>query len=270
MRISNSDGPVVFNANTLPWIHIDNLASVAIQSQSDYILFEDISLSNGLNDGEDGFKNRKITVANLVASMTSSGGYPLGTVTGITAGNGITVDNSTSDIAVSINLSGSEYTYDGTTYHDSNLIANDNNLALRSKIKLHTITAPTASFAYLKSYDADSLISLNTTTVTVDDNFIILNSDGSGSADGGITINRGLGDNANLFWDESSKRWSINNTDLAEGSDQATPDSYIITTTGTTSSPAVGSFPTYGNADGTNAEGSIHINTLTPEVWIWA
>ena len=276
MRIMNSEGPVVFNPDTEPFIHIDNLASVAIQSQSDSILFEDVSISNGLNSGEDGFKNRKIQIANFAAFITSSVGYPLGTVTGITAGNGITVDSSTSDLTVSINLSGSEYTSDvgadSTLYHDSNLIANANNLALRSKIKLDTLTAPTASFAYLKAYDADSLVALNSTTVTVDDNFIIMNTNATAvGEDGGITIKRGLEDNANLFWNEASKRWSINNTDLDEGSTTASPDSYIITATGTTSSPA-DSFPTYGNNDGTNAEGSIHINTnaSTPEVWIWA
>ena len=53
--------------------------------------------------------------------------------------------------------------------------------------------------------------SINTNEVSIGDNIIVLNSDETGtpSQDGGIEIERGTSDNAKLFWDESTDRWTV-------------------------------------------------------------
>lgn len=55
---------------------------------------------------------------------------------------------------------------------------------------------------------------LNTETLTVDDNIIVLNNDATGSAtlDAGIEVERGDDANVSLFWDESEDKWTITNT----------------------------------------------------------
>lgn len=54
---------------------------------------------------------------------------------------------------------------------------------------------------------------LNTETVTIEDNIIVLNNNASGSAtaDAGIEIERGDDTNVSLFWDESEDAWTITN-----------------------------------------------------------
>ena len=61
---------------------------------------------------------------------------------------------------------------------------------------------------------AGTTTTLNTETVTVDDNIIVLNNNATGSAtaDAGIEIERGNDANVSLFWDESEDRWTITNT----------------------------------------------------------
>lgn len=56
---------------------------------------------------------------------------------------------------------------------------------------------------------------LNTETVTVEDNIILLNSGITGTGNGtdaGIEVNRGDDDNVSLFWDESEEAWTVTNT----------------------------------------------------------
>jgi hypothetical protein len=54
---------------------------------------------------------------------------------------------------------------------------------------------------------------LNTQTLTVEDNIILLNSgvEGSPTTDSGIEIERGSSDNVSLLWDESEVSWSATN-----------------------------------------------------------
>ena len=61
---------------------------------------------------------------------------------------------------------------------------------------------------------AGTTTTLNTETVTVDDNIIVLNNNATGSAtaDAGIEIERGNDANVSLFWDESEDKWTITNT----------------------------------------------------------
>ena len=54
---------------------------------------------------------------------------------------------------------------------------------------------------------------LNTATLTVEDNIVVLNSNATGSpvADAGIEVERGDSTNASFFWDESEDKWTANN-----------------------------------------------------------
>jgi len=53
---------------------------------------------------------------------------------------------------------------------------------------------------------------LNTATLTVEDNIVLLNSNTTGSAvaDAGIEVERGDDPNASFFWDESENKWTAN------------------------------------------------------------
>jgi hypothetical protein len=56
---------------------------------------------------------------------------------------------------------------------------------------------------------------LNTETVTIEDNIILLNSNVTGSGNGtdaGIEVERGDDANVSLFWDESESAWTVSNT----------------------------------------------------------
>jgi hypothetical protein len=57
---------------------------------------------------------------------------------------------------------------------------------------------------------------LNTETVTIEDNIILLNSNVAGSGNGtdaGIEVERGDDTNVSLFWDESESAWTVSNTE---------------------------------------------------------
>ena len=252
-------------------------------SGSDDIMFRDIS--NGAR--------RKGTIDSLSFMTASSEG----TVTNISAGNGIFVTHGTGydgttavDTTIDILLSGSggsvgnnANTYqlnDLNGYTTSDLIIENSpkELGLNPKVNITSITAATGSFTELK-VTAGDIASLETETVLIKDNFMILNNnviedDEGNNEDAGISIQRGNLLDANLFWEENAERWSINKANLQplDGSfpvtSSATPDSYLITTEfGDTDPPLT---PTYGGGD--YGEGNIFIknNSTNPKVFIWA
>jgi hypothetical protein len=58
-----------------------------------------------------------------------------------------------------------------------------------------------------------SVTTLNTETVNVEDNVLVLNSNatGSASADAGVEVNRGDDPNVAIIWDESDDQWTLTN-----------------------------------------------------------
>jgi len=86
---------------------------------------------------------------------------------------------------------------------------------------------------------------LNTETLAVEDNIILLNSNvtSNPSTNAGIEVERGSSTNASLFWDESTDKWTVNDSttskaialvgdatfntfaNLTDGTNTATPDS---------------------------------------------
>ena len=246
---------------------------------ADTIMFSDIN-SFGLE--------KKATI-NSLAFITGSSE---GTVTSILEGNGIQVVNPTGyngstvvDTTIHVVLSGSNVNGDSGTdvpypigniegYTTSNLLfeASTNELGLNPKVNITSITAATASFSELKVTPGDAAL-LNTEEVLIEDNFILINSNigenipESDGEDAGFSINRGAEPDANLWWDEASKRWSINLANL-QSNTTATPDSHLIPTSFNNAAPPLS--PVYGGT--TNGEGNIYINTTAnnQEVWIWA
>lgn len=79
---------------------------------------------------------------------------------------------------------------------------------------------------------------LNTETLAVEDNIVLLNSNvtGTPTANAGIEVERGTSANASLFWNESSNRWSVNTPGDPDAPllSHAIARKYVATTTGTT------------------------------------
>ena len=92
---------------------------------------------------------------------------------------------------------------------------------------------------------------LNTETLAVEDNIVLLNSNvtSTPAANAGIEVERGTSANASLFWDESTDKWTVNDSTTSkaialvgdatfntfstftDGSNSATPDSSADTFT---------------------------------------
>jgi hypothetical protein len=75
---------------------------------------------------------------------------------------------------------------------------------------------------------------LNTATLSVEDNIILLNNGitGTPSLNAGIEVERGTSDNASITWNETSDKWTAG----IAGSEVAIARKYVTTTTGTTHS----------------------------------
>ena len=73
---------------------------------------------------------------------------------------------------------------------------------------------------------------LNTETLAVEDNIVLLNKNvtGSPSVNAGLEVERGTSDNASITWDEGTDKWTAGIT----GSEIAIARKYVTTTTGTT------------------------------------
>ncbi|CAB5221746.1 hypothetical protein UFOVP359_48 [uncultured Caudovirales phage] len=73
---------------------------------------------------------------------------------------------------------------------------------------------------------------VNTATLSVEDNIVLLNNGitGSPSLNAGIEVERGTSDNASITWNEGTDKWTAGIT----GSEIAIARKYVTTTTGTT------------------------------------
>ena len=61
---------------------------------------------------------------------------------------------------------------------------------------------------------------VNSNTVNIGDNIIVLNSDETGtpSQNAGFEVERGTEDNVSFLWDETNDRWTTNGKDLVANS----------------------------------------------------
>ena len=158
-----------------------------------------------------------------------------------------------------------------------------------TKKHIKNIIAATGSFGLLKVSNASDITDLQTETVTIKDNFILINANLTGDPNtndegGGISVSRGDDPDANLFWEEHNNRWSLNTANLqgtggGSGSISGTPHSYLAVTTFGNSTPLsnlngngdpiVNPLMPGGTGDGA---GNIHIDKSSgnQSVWIYA
>ena len=111
---------------------------------------------------------------------------------------------------------------------------------------------------------------VSTTNLTIEDKFISLGSGSISDASAGIVVERSAGGNGTgLFWDNSTKMWSIDKATANANSNSATVDLKIATIQHNTTVP---SNPDYGAAGSSYAaaKGSLFIDTNDDfGVYIW-
>ena len=85
-----------------------------------------------------------------------------------------------------------------------------NNLSVDGNVTLGNATTDTVTIAGDLTVNGTTT-SVNSNTVNIGDNIIVLNSDETGtpSQDAGIEVERGTGANRSLIWDESDTNWKI-------------------------------------------------------------
>ena len=265
-----------------------DVASVAVSG--------DISLANNgavtiANDAVEG------TMLNTNVADTSTIELSSDTLSVLKVPNAITVDNTT----IGLN---SGTTYDGSgavTISAKTAAIADGGGALATADQIHTFytaggsnlatalntdlggdftignqSDDTATFSGAVIIDGNLTVqgtqtSQNVANLLVEDKFILLNS-GSASGDGGIVVQTDSGYSGSaLFYDDSASRWGLTKADdTAQSATSATPRQFIVSVSGSTSAPAVGSNPQdFGAADG-NRIGMMHIETDTGDIYIWS
>lgn len=133
------------------------------------------------------------------AGMTGGGAVVLGATTtlNVIAGTGITVNADSVELKGSGSLTTTAYTkWDGTKLVDALVSDDGTTVTVAGNL---TVTGTTTT--------------VNSNTVNIGDNIIVLNSDEAGtpSQDGGIEIERGTSTNVLLKFDETSDRWEFTN-----------------------------------------------------------
>jgi len=99
-------------------------------------------------------------------------------------------------------------------------------------------------------------ITLNTETLTVEDNIIVLNSNFTGTAsfDAGIEVERGNPANVSFLWDESADTWTLGSESLVAGT-------FSGNLTGNVEGNVTGDVE--GNVTGNLSDGTVDATTLT-------
>ena len=156
--------------------------------------------------------------------------------------------------------------------------AGQNALNLKANLAAPTFTGTTSAAAITTTGNvivggnltvSGTVTTIDTETINLQDNFINLNSNETGtpSQDAGISIDRGTSNDANLFWDEAVDRWSLSLANLGGADTASTPDAYVgVIQQATTAIASLGD-PTYGGANGV---GTIYVKTDTNDVYIYA
>jgi hypothetical protein len=165
----------------------------------------DLSGSASFNGSTDITINATVEANSVALGTDTTGDY----VAGATAGNGITVDGSGGE--------GSSLTITNTGVLSLTGTANEVNVsASAGNVTIGLPDDVTIGGSLVVTGDltvSGSTTYLNTATLQVEDNKVVLNSNATGTptVDAGIEIERGDFPNAELFWDESEGKWSSNN-----------------------------------------------------------
>jgi hypothetical protein len=165
----------------------------------------DLSGSASFNGSTDITITATVTENSVALGTDTTGDY----VAGATAGNGITVDGSGGE--------GSSLTITNTGVLSLTGTANEVNVsASAGNVTIGLPDDVTIGGSLVVTGDltvSGSTTYLNTATLQVEDNKVVLNSNATGTptVDAGIEIERGDFPNAELFWDESEGKWTSNN-----------------------------------------------------------
>jgi hypothetical protein len=165
----------------------------------------DLSGSASFNGSTDITINATVGANSVALGTDTTGDY----VAGATAGNGITVGGSGGE--------GSSLTITNTgvlsltgTANEVNVSASAGNvtIGLPDDVTIGGNLTVTGDLTV-----SGSTTYLNTATLQVEDNKVVLNSNATGTptVDAGIEIERGDYPNAELFWDESEGKWTASN-----------------------------------------------------------
>ena len=143
---------------------------------------------------------------NDVFRQTNLGGspVPVGTITGITGGEGLNpdIEDESGDVTLSLDLSELTDMTDAVTRTQDELILLDNSAQRRKLISEIDVSA------------------FDTSEVSFEDNTITLSDTVTGTGNGvtsGIIVNRGDDTQASLSWDESTTTWRINSGTAGPG-----------------------------------------------------
>ena len=106
-------------------------------------------------------------------------------------------------------------------------------------------------------------VTLNTETLTVEDNIIVLNSNVSGTPtlDAGIEVERGTSANVSLLWDESNDRWTLGSGSLVAGT-------FIGNVTGNQSGGSVAATTLTASGDANFDSGTLFVDVSANNVGI--
>ena len=175
----------------------------ALQNARTISLGGDLSGSASFNGSTDITINATVEPNSVALGTDTTGDY----VASAAAGTGISISGSGEGAALTItntgvtSLSGTNNEITVSASAGSVQIGLPDNVTIGGDLIVDGNLTVSGSTTYL-----------NTATLTVEDNIVVLNSNATGTpvADAGIEVERGDASNASLFWDESEGKWSVN------------------------------------------------------------
>ena len=227
--------PSTINANTTG----NAATATALETARTISLGGDLSGSASFNGTSDITISATVQPNSVALGTDTTGDY----VASASAGNGISISGSGEGAALTIANTGV-----------LSVAGTNNEITVSASVGNVTIGLPdNVTVSGDLVVDGNLTVSgsttyLNTATLTVEDNIVILNSNATGSpvADAGIEVERGDSTNASFFWDESEDKWTANNgtTSTAVSLEGHTHSASAITDFTEAVQDAVGTFVT--------------------------
>ena len=227
--------PSTINANTTG----NAATATALETARTISLGGDLSGSASFNGTSDITISATVQPNSVALGTDTTGDY----VASASAGNGINISGSGESAALTITNTGV-----------LSVAGTNNEITVSASVGNVTIGLPdNVTVSGDLVVDGNLTVSgsttyLNTATLTVEDNIIVLNSNATGSpvADAGIEVERGDSTNASFFWDESEDKWTANNgtTSTAVSLEGHTHSASAITDFTEAVQDAVGTFVT--------------------------
>lgn len=192
--------PSTINANTTG----NAATATALETARKISLGGDLSGSASFNGTSDITISATVQPNSVALGTDTTGDY----VASASAGNGINISGSGESAALTITNTGV-----------LSVAGTNNEITVSASVGNVTIGLPdNVTVSGDLVVDGNLTVSgsttyLNTATLTVEDNIVVLNSNATGSpvADAGIEVERGDSTNASFFWDESEDKWTANN-----------------------------------------------------------